>query len=510
MTNNNTRIAKSYRPAGRTLRLAGAFVLAFGALAGLPASASAQNATVVRGGGVLSVELKKGRLLRLKQQIATIFVADPGIADIQVKSPTLIYVFGKRAGETTLFAVDKDDRVVLNLTVQVRHNLSTLNSTLRGLMPGNHVKVRTVGSSIVLSGTVATAREAEDATRLAAQFVPKPELVINRLQIGGPTQVNLRVRIVEISRNVVRDLGINWDTASAIGSNIVLGIATGGATFVGNTFTPSANILTRRNGTNSGILAYRGDRHTINGVLDLLQTQGLVKTLAEPNLTAISGETASFLAGGEFPVPVPQDGGVITVSYKKFGVGLSFTPTIVGPNRINLKVQPEVSQLSNAGSIQIQGINVPSLTTRRASTTVELASGQSFAIAGLLQNNYTKDLSKVPGIGDLPVLGKLFTSENYRKDETELVIIVTPYVVRPFDPNRARIAAAARAVVRGREKSADINELIFGHHWTSSGEKKKSGGTAAATGTGIAGVPAGKPAGGPPRSLRGPSGFELE
>jgi len=507
MTNNNTRIDTSHRSAGRAARLAGALVIAFAALAAAPASVSAQNATVVRGGGGLTVEMKKGRLLRLRREIATIFVADPAIADIQVKSPTLIYVFGKRTGETTLFAVDKDDRVVLNLTVHVRHNLSTLGRTLRGLIPGNGVRVTTVGGSIVLSGTVATAREAEEARNLAVQFAGKPENVINQIRISGPTQVNLRVRIVEVSRNVVRNLGINWDAAFSIGSNIVLGIATGGATTVANVFPPNFPIQTRLNGVNNGYFAYQGQRHNINGLLDLLQTQGLVKTLAEPNLTAISGETANFLAGGEFPVPVPQDGGVITISYKKFGVGLSFTPTILSPNRINLKVAPEVSQLSNAGAIQIQGINVPSLTTRKASTTVELASGQSFAIAGLLQNNYTKDLSKVPGIGDIPILGKLFTSENFRRDETELVIIVTPYVVRPFDPNRARLAAAARAAERPREKE-DINELIFGRR--SKASSKSKGGTAAATGTGIARVPSGKPAGGPPRSLRGPAGFELE
>lgn len=510
MTNNITRIALNRRSAGRTMRLAGALVIAFAAFAGLPASASAQNASVVRGGGLMSVELKKGRLLRLRREIATIFVADPGVADIQVKSPTLIYIYGKRTGETTLFAVDKDDRVVLNLTVQVRHNLTSLNRTLRGLMPGNGVRVSSVGGSIVLSGSVATAREAEEARRLAVQYAGKAENVINQLSISGPTQINLRVRIVEVSRNVVRNLGINWDAAFSIGSNIVLGVATGGATTVGNVFPPNFPIQTRLNGVNNAFGAYQGQRHNINGVLDLLQTQGLVKTLAEPNLTAISGETANFLAGGEFPVPVPQDGGVITIAYKKFGVGLSFTPTILSPNRISLKVNPEVSQLSNAGAIQIQGINVPSLTTRKASTTVELASGQSFAIAGLLQNNYTKDLSKVPGIGDVPILGKLFTSENYRKDESELVIIVTPYLVRPFDPHQARLAAANRAAARGRERETDINELIFGRRSSASGKKKEKGGTAAATGTGIAGVPPRKPAGGPPRSLRGPSGFELE
>jgi len=491
-----TRIAPVLRHRGRSWRLAGALTLFLASLIGAQASAVAQNATVVRGGGIMAIEAKKGRLLRIRRPIATVFVADPKIADIQVKSPTLIYIFAKRAGETTLFAVDKEDRVLVNLTIQVRHNLSTLNRTLRGLMPGNGVRVSTVGGAIVLSGTVRSARESEDARRLAAQFVNSEKKVINRLRISGPTQVNLRVRIVEVSRNVTRQLGINWDAAFSIGSSAVLGLATGGATFVGNTFSAGASILTRRNGTNSGILGYRGQRHTVNGVLDMLQTRGLVKTLAEPNLTAQSGETASFLAGGEFPVPVPQDGGVITVTFKKFGVGLSFTPTVLGAGRINLKVEPEVSQLSNAGAIQIQGINVPSLTTRRVSTTVELASGQAFAIAGLLQNNYTKDLSKVPGIGEVPVLGKLFTSENFRRDESELVIVVTPYVVRPFDPNRARVAAAARAAKRNKEK--DINRLFLGRRAGKAGKPGKAGkGPAQA-------------AGGPPQRLRGPAGFELE
>jgi len=222
MTNNSTRIAMSHNIAGRTVRLAGALVLALAAFTGLPASASAQNATLVRGGGALSVELKKGRLLRLKRQIATIFVADPGVADIQVKSPTLIYIFGKKSGETSLFAVDKDDRVVLNLTIHVRHNLSTLKHTLRGLMPGNNVKVQTVGDSIVLSGSVQTASEAEDVRKLAAQYVSKPSKIINQLRISGPTQINLRVRIVEVSRNVVRQLGINWDTASSIRRSLIM------------------------------------------------------------------------------------------------------------------------------------------------------------------------------------------------------------------------------------------------------------------------------------------------
>ena len=489
-----TKARPNARRGGRLARLACVLVLMALAFAGLAAPVAAQSIQVIASGRVLPLEAKKGRLMRLAKPAATVFVADPRIADIQVKSPTLIYVFGKKAGETTLFAVDKDDKILVNMTLSVSHNLSHLNRTLRGLMPGNAVRARTVGSAIVLSGTVATARESEDARKLAAQFVSSDKKVINRLRVSGPNQVNLRVRIVEIARNATRTIGINWDAAFTIGSSIVLGIATGGATTVANVFPPNFPIQTRINGVNNVFVGHSGRRHNVNALIDALQTQGLVKTLAEPSLTAISGETASFLAGGEFPVPVPQDGGVITVTFKKFGVGLSFTPTIIGRGRISLKVRPEVSQLSNAGAIQIQGINVPSLTTRRASTTVELASGQSFAIAGLLQNNYTKDISKVPGIGDVPILGKLFTSESYRRDETELVIIVTPYVVKPFDSRRSRLARAARA--RGSEK--DISRLFLGRRGKAKGGKAKGGGAAGA-----------KPAG-PPRRLSGPAGFELE
>ena len=487
----NRRCPAPIRPITLIRLMALAVAVSLGAGLGLAAPVHAQGVQIVGTGRLLSIEVNKGRLIRIRRPAATVFIADPAIADIQIKSPTLLYVFGKKAGETTLFAVDAKDRVLVNLTISVSHNLSQLRRTLERLLPGNDVKVRTVGDSLVLSGAVRSAREAADVRRLAARYVSSAKKVINRLRVEGPTQVNLRVRIVEVSRTVVRDLGINWDAVSNIGSRITLGIATGGATAIaGSLLAPSSTLTARRGGFNSfgGSVSpitippfgpFPRNNLTVNGIIDALQTNGLIKTLAEPNLTAISGETASFLAGGEFPIPVPQDGGVITVIFKKFGVGLSFTPTIVGRNRISLKVVPEVSQLSNIGAIQIQGINVPSLTTRRASTTVELASGQSMAIAGLIQNDLTQDLSKVPGLGDIPVLGNLFKSENFRKNESELVIIITPYIVKPFNKSGKRLASAGR----GSEK--DINRLFLG--------RRKNG-----------------KAGGPPRRLKGPAGFDLE
>jgi pilus assembly protein CpaC len=259
----------------------------------------------------------------------------------------------------------------------------------------------------VLTGAVATSAEAEDARRLASRFIGTGEEVISHLQVTAPNQVNLRVRFAEVSRGVLRQFGINWEALADVG-DFTFGLATGNPIFGPvqqvpggtGTFQP---LLTRQNGVNNIFGSYSSDNLDVNTLIDLLAEDNLVSILAEPNLTALSGETASFLAGGEFPVPVPNDNG-IAIEYKKFGVGLSFTPTVLSPNRISMKVNPEVSQLSAEGAVVIESIRVPSLTTRRAETTVELASGQSFAIAGLLQNNTNFDHKRTPGLGDLPIL----------------------------------------------------------------------------------------------------------
>ena len=493
MTNMTTISGESPAVLARIRRFASAAVLCFAALTLFEAGAAAQSMQIIGTRQAIGIETNKGRLVRIKKAAATVFIADPAIADIQVKSPTLLYIFGKKAGETTLFAVDTNDRVLLNMRVTVSHNLSLLSRTLRRMLPSKRIGIRTIGDSIILSGSVESTREAEEIRSVAAQFMSDPKKVISQIRVNGPNQVNLRVRILEVSRTAMRRLGINWDTAFNVGSSVLLGFATGGATTTANIFTPGASILTRRNGANTGVFAYRGNRHTINGTIDALKQNGLIKTLAEPNLTAISGETASFLAGGEFPIPVPQDGGVVTIQFKKFGVGLAFTPTIVSKSRISLKVNPEVSQLSTQGSIQIQGISVPSLTTRRVSTTVELASGQSFAIAGLLQNNVTKDISKVPGIGEVPILGKLFTSEDFRRDESELVIIVTPYVVKPFNAPRVRSAQRARP----KAGHTNVSRLFLRRNGEAGGRPTTR---------------SRKPrrASGPPKQLKGPAGFVLE
>jgi pilus assembly protein CpaC len=482
--------------AGASLALARAVALGLALLAAgisLVATVRPASAEFIEGGGAISLEANKGRLIRLREPAATVLVADPAIADVQVKSPNLLYVFGKKPGETSLFAVDARDRVLLNVTVTVNHNLSRLQRTLNTLMPDNHIDVASVDGAIILSGSVKSNAAAENARQLAAQFVTDEKKVINRLNVDGPTQVQLRVKIVEMSRTVSRQLGINWDAAFSAGSNFVVGLFTGGATTLSGSFPPQFPIRTRTNGVNNLSLSYTGQKYQVNSLIDALESEGLVKTLAEPNLTALSGEVASFLAGGEFPIPVPQNqADVITVQFKEFGVRLSFTPTILASDRISLKVEPEVSQISSQGAVTVAGFSIPSLTTRRAATTVELASGQTFAVAGLLQNNLNNNISKVPGLGDIPVLGELFKSNAYQRDESELVVLVTPVVVKPFSDK----TTTASAVNPAPDTPSDINRLFLGPRIEGQPRRDPT-----------------QPGGGPvgaPTQLRGSAGFVLE
>jgi pilus assembly protein CpaC len=423
-------------------------------LAILPAGA--QN-LVRPSGPPIAIDVSKGVLISLESNADTVFVADPAIADVQVKSPRLIYLYGKEPGDTSLYAVDGQQKVLLSRPVTVTRDVATLQAALSRLQPGSGVRVSAVDKSLVLTGNVANAVAAEEVKHLAGSFADDKDLV-NRVTVDRPYQVNLRVRIAEVSRSVTKELGINWETMLRSGS-FVFGLATGNpvlgvsgsatSTTVTNPYLPSAGAntilpgatlpayFTRNNGlggtpTNSIILGNNSPGANVNTVIDALDQNGLVNILAEPNLTAMSGETASFLAGGEFPIVIPSGSlGQTTVEFKQYGVSLAFTPVVLADGRISMRVRPEVSQLSSAGAVQISGINIPALTTRRTETTVELGTGQSFAIGGLLQNSLNDTVNKVPGLGDLPVLGPLFRSTQFQHNESELIIIVTPYLVRP-------------------------------------------------------------------------------
>ena len=415
-------------------------------LAGGIAPAAAQS-EVLPAGERITVELNEGTLVRLDAPAAAVFVANPEIADVAVKSPRLVYVFGKAPGETTLYAVDENEDILVNAALSVTHNLSRLEATLRSLLPGSTINVLSVDGGIVLDGYVSTAVESTDATMVATRFITQDEAVINRLRVTEANQVNLRVRVAEVSRQLLRQLGFNW-AAALNGSDIAFGVVTkafpGSEALLGSTLQPNDKYF-------AGISA--GD-FDLNALIDALAEDNLVSLLAEPNLTALSGETASFLAGGEFPVPIAQDSGedsnTITVEFKNFGVSLAFTPTVLSSSRISMRVRPEVSALSDQGAVQLGNFVIPALSVRRAETTVELASGQSFAIAGLIENNSTLNATKVPGLGDIPILGELFRSDSFNRQETELVIIVTPYVVQPIP---APLMAAPSDATTGPEGS---------------------------------------------------------
>lgn len=406
------------------------------------------------GGNKLSIEVSRGQLIKLNRPAAAVFVADPAVAEVSVKSPTLVYVFGKKAGDTTLYAVDERERVLLDLRLLVAHDLTRLNEQIRQTVPDAEVSASSVQGGIVLHGLVGNAGQVDDVQRITQRFLAKDEQIINRLTLTESNQINLRVRIVEVSRDLVKRIGFNIDALST--GKFAFGIATLGATTTTGAF-PGGSVLVRNNGVSNIIGTGRVAGIDLNTVVDAMENEGLATILAEPNLTAVSGETASFLAGGEFPIPVPQDNNTITVQFKKFGVSLNFIPTILSGERIALKVAPEVSQLSESGAVVLGGFSIPSLTTRRAETSVELASGQSLAIAGLIQNNMRTDAQKVPGLGDIPILGALFRSNGFRRNETELVIIVTPYLVRPVAPS-AKLATP----VDGLIPANDIDRAVRG------------------------------------------------
>jgi pilus assembly protein CpaC len=375
--------------------------------------------------GFLGLDVGEGALLRLEAPAATVFVAHPDVADVQIAGPRTIFLFGQAPGRTTFFALDSDGGPLMQRAITVTRDLGPLRALLASRFPNAGVRLSAGPGSIMVEGAAASALEAEAIADTVAAALGEGERVINRMSVDAPVQVNLRVRVAEVSRNIDQRLGFNWQSLFDIGSFsffLFTGRPIGGPIVSGENF-----------GAIGGALS-RGDAD-VNALIDALDREGFARTLAEPNLTALSGETASFTAGGEFPIPVAQDGDTITVEFKQFGVILDFTPTVLSNDRISLRVRPEVSDISTANSLQLDNIVIPGLSVRRVETTVELASGQGLVIGGLLQQSTRDNVDKLPGLGDVPVLGSLFTSTRYLNNETELLVTVTPYVVRPTRPD---------------------------------------------------------------------------
>jgi pilus assembly protein CpaC len=412
----------------------------------MPAAAQSRSqATTARPSETLNLSQGTSTLVRLAEPMSDVFVASDGVADVQVRSSTQLYILAKGRGETTIYATNKAGRTIYAANVRVGSNLGSVDEMLRLAMPEANVQATPMNNLLLLTGTVNSPDDVAEAQRLVQAYIGDGTQVVSRIRSATPLQVMLKVRIAEVSRSALKNIGVNIlnrDSSGAGGSLFGIGrgdpgtinVVKGPADPLTNVAPETVTGATFKNLTGGTTLGLFGRLFGMDvlGTLDLLQTEGLSTTLAEPSLSALSGETASFLAGGEFPIPVSQGNSAVTIEYKQYGVGLAFTPFVLADGRISMRVRPEVSEISDAGSVRLNGFVVPAMVTRRAETTVELGSGQSFMLAGLLSNRNSNSIERTPFLGDLPILGALFRSAGYRRSETELVIIVTPYLVRPI------------------------------------------------------------------------------
>lgn len=398
--------------------------------------------------GAISLESGTGKVVTLTSAAANVFVADPKVAEVRPASATSLFLFGIGVGRTTVAVMDAAGGLVAQYDVTIQpssYGAREAQAAINRLVPNSKVQVLAQSRGMLLTGSVKNPADAAQAIAIAKSFAPNAPNIENEMSIESPIQVTLSVRIAEMSRQVVRNMGVNWSALATIGS--IAG-------------TPA--LIAKVNGTSLVCGAANGicPGANFHGLIDALARDNLAHILAEPNLTVLSGHAASFQVGGEFPIPVSGQNNTISVDYKKYGVLLSFVPTVFADGRINLHVSPEVSELSNQNSVNVGGasavLNIPSVTTRRAETTVELGSGQSFAIAGLLQQNTSDTGAGLPGLGDIPVLGALFRNSGFDRTEKELVIIVTPYIVKPVNT-----LSALRMPTDGYTPAPDIERLLL-------------------------------------------------
>ena len=464
----------------RTLVIAGAAVAALGgsALADeteaqivSPGGGTGANMTFIEESGTVrtvTVGLNKSLVIDLPRDARDILVSNPVIADAVIRTPRRIYVTGVAVGQSNVIVFDRAGQQIVALELQVERDSSTLTRMLNRLIPDSAIDVEIVSDNIVLSGIVRNAgdaRKAEDIagifanggaqavqSGMAADDIPT-STVVNMLTIEGEDQVQLKVTVAEVQRSVAKQLGINLNGAISIGpvsagfrTSVPFGV-NGGAlsdsTAFGGAGNLGAGISTMENGINAQIRA--------------LEQTGMVRTLAEPTLTAISGESASFLAGGEFPVPVGREDNSVSIEFKPFGVALAFTPVVLSEGRISLHVKTEVSELTTEGAITVDDLSIPGLKVRRAESTLEMPSGGSLVLGGLLQDSVRQSIGAIPALGKLPILGTLFRSRDYLRNETELVIIITPYLVSPV----ARSALATPD--QGFQPANDAQAMFLGN-----------------------------------------------
>jgi pilus assembly protein CpaC len=409
---------------------------------------------------LLALPAGRSAVIDLPVDARDVLVSNPQIAEAVLRTPRRIYVLGLKSGVTDAMFFDGAGRRLLSLNIRVDQNTSALADTINRVIPGSSVHVEGINDSVVLSGMVMNAGDADRAVQIAKATVSKPEQVLNMLSIAGKDQVMLKVRIVEMDRQVIKQLGVNWNAViNQAGGATIAAIATT------STYGINSNIL---GGINGKVGKTWSNGTSVAADVQAFERVGLTRTLAEPNLTAISGEAAKFLVGGEFPVPASETNtGQVSVEFKPFGIALGFTPVVLSGGRISLKLSTEVSELTNIGSFNLStgsttgGVTgptlvIPALSVRRAETTVEMPSGGSLMIAGLLQDKSQQDLDSLPGVKDLPILGALFRSRDYLSGQTELVIIVTPYLVSPTSPSDLQTP------VDGLDIANDTDTLLLG------------------------------------------------
>ena len=445
MNNNNEHVAgfnwrhsdKTAKPGCwlRDLAIALAIALAVSLLC-MAGDAYAQDRIIQISGNsrtaMVTVAIGKSQDVRTGTSFVDVMVGDPDIADVNPLTDHSLSILAKKIGTTRVSVYAEGKKLIGIFDVEVTYDVTRLTNELRRRFGGSGLQASAVNGRIMLSGEVADAATLDKAVTIARQFGPE---IINSVSVSSPQQVMLEVRFIEISRTAGRELGVQWnrfggqsitnigDRTSA--SNLPVTAATEAAAGVLSGGSPFGFMIGRI--VASGV--------TTDVLINALEQKGVARSLAEPNLVALSGDTASFLAGGEYPIPVSGTLGQITVDYKKYGVGLAFTPTVLGRGLINMKIEPEVSSIDTTHSVSVaNGISVPALIVRRASTTVELRDGQSFVIGGLLQSDNKNQIEQLPWVGSIPVLGALFSSKSYQKNETDLVIVVTPHLVRPARP----------------------------------------------------------------------------
>jgi len=415
------------------------------AVAALPAAVQAQVTAVSEGvhAGALDVAVNKSQVLRTDRPFAQALIGNAAIADVLPITNRSLYVLGKKAGTTSLMIYDRNKTLIAVMDVVVGPDSVGLKRQLSELIPDQPISVRTSNESLVLTGVLSSAPAVKRAVDIAETFAPGK--VINMLSVGSSQQVLLEVRFSEMKRSNLKNLGIRGFFSNQDGS--LQGGFGEGASLINDPASPiGGSVQINEIADSFGVLAHAFTLGSLNVslALDALERKGMSQTLAEPTLVALSGDTASFLAGGEFPIPVVQSGGdegnsSISVEFKQFGVSLAFTPTVLDDGIINLVVAPEVSSIDTSASVTINNIAIPGLQTRRAKTTVELRDGESFAMAGLIRRDFSDTVRQVPILGSIPIIGALFRSTGFQKEETELVMIVTPRLIKPIKAAQVKL-----------------------------------------------------------------------